>query len=72
MKITLEGVIAFISALEPLVAPTVVTIESAIAAIKAAGGMTDETADADMRALIGEALVAKASRDAAAAGKDPQ
>jgi len=65
-------IIQFITALEPLVAPTVVTVESAIAAIKAAGGMTDEAADADMRALVVEAMAAKASRDAAAAGNDPQ
>lgn len=72
MKITLADVIGFITMLEPLVAPTVVTVESAIAAIKAAGGMTDDTADADLRQLVVDAMAAKAARDAAAAGLDPQ
>jgi hypothetical protein len=68
----IQTVLQFIVALEPLVAPTVVTVESAVAAIKAAGGMTDATADVDLTALITEALAAKAARDVAAAGGDPQ
>lgn len=68
----ISAIIALITALEPLVAPTVVTVESTVAAIRAAGGMTDATAEADLTALVTEALAAKAARDVAAAGGDPQ
>lgn len=69
---TVSAVLAFIQALAPLVAPTELTVESIVASIKAGGGMTDPAADTDMAALVTEALAAKAARDAAAAGNDPQ
>jgi hypothetical protein len=68
----LASVLAFIQALAPLVAPTELTIESIVASIKAAGGMTGPAADADLTALVTEALAAKQARDLAAAGGDPQ
>ena len=68
----LGTILNYIIALEPLVAPVELTADSILASIKAAGGMTDAAADADMIALITDALAAKADRDRAAAGLDPQ
>lgn len=69
---TIGAILNYILALEPLVAPIELTAESILASIKAAGGMTDAAAEADMLALITDALAAKVDRDRAAAGLDPQ
>lgn len=71
----LQNIIALATALAPFVQPAEVLAETIFAAIKAAKGSVGETdaqADDDLRALIAEALTAKAARDAAAAGNDPQ
>lgn len=71
----LEQIIALARSLAPLVSPVEVTVEGIVAAIKAAKGaaaQSDDQADADLRALAIEALAAKAARDQAAAGGDPQ
>lgn len=56
------------AALEPFV---VVTVDALTGALKGAGAQSDEQTDEDLRALVIEALAAKAEADSAAAGNDP-
>jgi hypothetical protein len=66
--VNIAQLIALAQALEPFIAPAEVTVEAIIGAIRGAGGMTEDEADADLRALIGEALQAKADADREANG----
>ncbi len=71
----LESIIALAKALAPYVQPAEAIGEAIFAAVKSIGAGQTETeaqADDDLKALIAEALVAKAARDNAAAGNDPQ
>ncbi len=69
-NLTLEQLIALITALTPLIENGAVGIAHIIAAIRAV--VPDAQIDDDLRALVGEALMAKAEADLAASGHDPQ
>lgn len=69
MQITVENIIALAQALEPIVVPTA---EAIVGAIKGSGAMSADQIDADLQALIVEALAAKAEADKAASGNDPR
>ncbi len=65
-------ILALVNALTPLVAPTVVSVEHVMGALRGAGAISDPQADADLRALVIKAIAAKAEADRAAAGDDPR
>jgi len=72
VKVDLKELAALAAALSPYIAPATVGIEHIIGALRGAGAMTDEEADDDLSALIGEALTAKEEADRAVRGEDPQ
>lgn len=65
----IQAIIQLATALGQFVVPSV---ENVIGALKGAGALTEAQVDDDLRALIAEALAAKAEADRAAAGLDPQ
>ncbi len=78
MKITAADVMNMANALAPMIGPIgafIVPGEAAAAAIlgafKGAGAMTDAQADEDLKALIVDALAAKAEAQRAALEPDP-
>jgi hypothetical protein len=72
----LAAIAALANGLSPFIPLATMGVDAIVGAIKgaqvAAGVMTDDAADADLRALVVEALAAKAEADRAAAGTDPR
>lgn len=66
---TLAQILALANSLSPFIAPTVVGVTAIVGALKGAG-VPEEHLDDDFRALIAEALAAKAEADRAARGED--
>lgn len=65
MKVSIQDILQLSAALQPFVVPTA---QAVMGAIKGSGAETDAAADADLQALIEEALAAKAEADKAAQG----
>lgn len=63
-------VVALATALGPFVPGAVATVAQVVGALKGVGILTGVEVDADLRALIVEALAAKAEADRAARGED--
>jgi hypothetical protein len=68
--LNLPVILGLVQALAPLVVGGVVGVQHVIATIEAV--RPELEVDDDLRALIAEAIVAKADADRAAAGLDPQ
>lgn len=65
---SLAQFLALAQALQPFFGPVTVTVKHILAALHGAGVLTEADADADLRALIAEALIAKAAADREAHG----
>jgi hypothetical protein len=70
LLLALPQIVTLITALAPLVVGGAVGVEHVVAAIQAV--RPEAEVDDDLRALIVEALAAKAEADRAAAGEDPR
>lgn len=70
MLLNIAQIINLANALQPAIVGAVVGVEHVIGALK--GAVPELEVDDDLRALIVEALAAKAEADRAASGNDPR
>lgn len=66
------AILQLVTALTPFVVDGVVTVEHVVSTLVGVGALTPDEVDADLKALIVEAIEAKAMADRAASGNDPR